>query len=754
MNNWKETIENLVEEESNSPLKLFPDNFINSRLLQQVDIQQISFFDENIKILCKITDNFSNFHQYNYDDESIPPKVLCWTDISTVDSKTAKNYVKTGITKEYNHIIKNFDIYFQSVSIGNHDPLPFLYNNNDLIILHILDPSLTIKPRYNPNTNTTLMKVSHSLSHLKDLSQVLVDSPILTSPIHEDLDSMRRFCHQFPDKSIFIFDFSFAKRSFNIILQEKPQSIVFGASSDVLRYSSQIPSDLFTSCLLTPAQVALLWQSQQYSDIKSGILSDIDIQSLIYILNDSPKTLNILNILEICLESCVEQMVSLTLENNPNLFFTCFRSSKILSKLFINFIFSTRILHSYSMNPFSYPELPDFSNHFLWDAFDVHVDQTLYLLKESIKPTPNNFISLKSILLEQLTILESWLWFPNKNRTPPDELQYIAPLLEIDEFFSRTIKFCSEFLKISNNFVITFLNTKAFSAIPKIFSNKSRLNNLNEDICSDISFIVINCLLVSSSLSNYFLNDIDFWLKNCKSNNNNLKIASLCCLLFFSQFPDKIDLYQLNNLNEYLETLINSNIINIRALSHLILSKMNIKMEITPGLISTEKSPLVRATLISRFIITLNSFENIPNDILFELTSLSNDLDNLVREETIIALSHSIFKESTQLSQQICEYCSGIINNSFQYLVPLIGNQIKILTFDTSPRVLERLIEFMNFITSKSENKILPLPISNIYNSCLSKISRNRNVELEPLAFFERKLIINDNNNLIGKPNL
>ena len=755
-------MENLIDQESSATWKPFPEQYVNTRIMHEINIPQISAEKKPIHVHCKITDDFATMQQYSFDEDSLPPKVLCWNDLSALDIKMATKTVKAGIEREYKYVCDDLTISFQSVSVGNRDKLPIPEDKGDRqLIYHVLDPTLTQNSRITPvPIQPPRMKLSKSLSQLKGYNDGQAPISVQTvqqPPIQEDHESLRLLCEQIPDNTIFILDCSFADDALKTIVDKTKNVIVFAATQESLLYNPQLPCDLFTSCLLTPAKVALLWQSQSYSDIHSGLLSEIDIQNLIDMLNDSSVASEILDMLEKALEAYVDQMAFEVLQGDHQLFYKVFRRDALTSRLFSNFIFAVRMMKTVSTLPSSYPELPDLSNHDLWDSFYLQVDRALYSIKESMLPTPKNVFSYNELLEEQMNCLESWLWFPKKGRPPPNELPFVMLLLRSPKFFKRAIYFCSRFLEISPETTVSFLNTRSFPFLPELLKNPERLNQCEPDTIAHFSFAIVNCVLLSPQLAAFFEDHVSFWLDQTESDNENLLAASLSCLLLFSSSPGKIEMYKERLLNELLLKYVDHNSRRIRTLSHLILSKMGIGLDHPLLKLQDEPSPLCRAAILSRITTTMDSpecSEKLRAELFYDLMLLVNDPYPLVREEALVALSHSILKESNEFFEvfknYIIDWRDDKANNP---IVTLLGHEIEILMFEPSKRVNERLSDFLKFFAERFEGKAGKILNSNLATGCLSKISHPSSTNINSLTFSANAMVVKDYT-LSGKPSM
>ena len=736
---WKAQIELLVDQESSAPWKPFPDHYVNTRISADKYIPQISLTNPTTQVICKITDDFATMQQFAFDEESLPPKVLCWNDCSALDIKMATKTVKNALIREYQSMISDVSIKFQSVSEGNREHIPFDPEDSAarFLIYHVLDPTLSQKSRITPtiqkakmqSNSIKLSKSSPQLKRVYDNDNTYSPQYLQTiqqPPIHDDPDGLKRVVDDIPENmpTIFILDCSFAKKAVDLLSSMNRNLIIFAATGqESLLYYPQLPCDLFTSCLLTPAKVALLWQSQSYSDIHSGLLSEIDIIYLIDILNDSENANNMLLMLENALEAYVDKMVSEELDEK--LYFQLFRRCPFQSRMFANFLFAVRMMKSVSTRPMSVPVMPDLTYHPLWDSFDLQVDRALYSIKENLNPTPTNIFSYNELLREQLKKLETWLWFPARKRPSPDELPFIPQLLSNPEFFPPTIKFCAQYLQISHDCIQIFLKTKTFPLLPKLMNNETLRDNQS---IAYYSFVIVNCILFDTSLKEYFEDKVNFWLEHVKTDDVQLQTASLCCLLLFSNSKEMIELYKKNNLEELLETLVTHQSTNLRTLAHLILSEMGVPLELPVKKISSESAPLCRAAFVSRITITMDKLdaeEHLKTELLYDLILSLNDPYPLVREESLIALSHALQFETSQflssLSMYLNEWRDDKANNP---LITLLGHELQILQYEPSVRVNERLIEFLLYLCDKFDDNPNCEPLSsNIANSCLTKIS-------------------------------
>ena len=742
---WKANLDSLIDQESGAGWRPFPEHYVDTRYHDDAQIPQVELSSPPVHVVCKMTDDFAAMQQFEVDEESLPPKVLCWNDISALDTATARKTVESSFEKEYRAMIQDVSVEFHSVSDNELDAGQGA--NAGLLVYHVLDPTLTRKAR--GTTASQPQFVGRSMSQPlrpkhNDVPKILYQVQQL--PIQEDMVNLRILRESIKQPTIFIFDCSFAEKAVKEL--EKAQGsvpfIAFAASKGALLYTPQLPCDLFTSCLLTPAKVALLCQSQSYNDIGSGLLSEIDIQTLIDMLNNSSVAGSMITMLENALSAYVDRMAYDKLKDGDRkLFEPVFGCNPLVARLFANYLFAVRTMKRVSTKPLSRPVIPDLTNHPLWDAFDLQIDQALYSLKESLNPKPKKIFSQAELLDEQFRRLDVWLQFPKTNRPPPDELPFLVLMLGEQEFTARAIRFCSQFLHISRSAVVHFLHTRAFPLLPSLLSD-GKLKDSSS--IADFSYVILNCCLCESSLKARFEDKVDFWLKNVVTDNVELQTASLGCLLLFLTSPEKIDMYKENKLDVLLKELTASENVNIRTISHLILSKMGVPLDIPMKKIASEKAPIGRAALVARIATTLETLKSDDpsrTELIFDLLVSLNDCCPLVREEALVSLSRVIACESSEFLSSLSSYFDDWRDDQANNpSVTLIGHELQILQFEPSRRVMSRLTDFVNFLTSllHGSQNTEPL-VSNLDNSCLTKIAQSSANNLLPPIVASKELV-------------
>ncbi|KAK2960457.1 putative Regulatory-associated protein of mTOR [Blattamonas nauphoetae] len=138
------------------------------------------------------------------------------------------------------------------------------------------------------------------------------------------------------------------------------------SSKESLPRTDKVPFDVFTSCLTTPIQMAMLWYFQ-----KHGLSDDQDI--LMKAVMEEQSEQNSMNrqlalILQAITETIAYNMCPKTQ------FLALFRDDPFLARIMQNFLLAQRIMPLYGCNPVCYPPLPPTNTHPLWSSWDRACD--------------------------------------------------------------------------------------------------------------------------------------------------------------------------------------------------------------------------------------------------------------------------------------------------------------------------------------------------------------------------------------------
>lgn len=750
---WPTHLSKITSNELDYQWLPFNDNYFSIKKRDDFKIPQISNSPITVHVIAKLTDSIENIQQSSGSDKYLP-KFICWNDVSSLSPKMAMKTIKSGLENEYKCLRSDISVNFQSVSVGNNEKINF-ENKTDLLIYHVLDPN---SERYNKKNNRPFDGNSISKLSCGDLTKLREnfknEHMEIDIPIQFNDEALRKLSKKLKNqRTIYIFDCSYATKSMERI-ENGENCIAFAASDNALNYYPSLPCDIFTSCLLTPAKVSLLRQAQKYKDNNVGLLSEIEIQTMIDLINDSPEAINIFNILENALEAIADRIAFLSLSDDQDLFFKLFRSDIITSKFFYNFLFAQRALKAISMEPKSFPPLPDTSNHPLWNLFDLHIDRALYSLKESLKPSPNRklMFTYKDLLEENLKKLETWLIYPKEDRPIPNELSFLFLILQEPDYFPRAIKFCSSFINISDETSKQFLSTRSF---PILAMKLKDLDKYEPDIIASYSFVIVDSILICKDLRSFFPKDPKFWVNSIHTTDKQLLIGSLSCLLVFLDTSNVSKIYLKKSFIETLKTLENHQSSHVRCLSNLILSELKILIQVPLPSIQKESSTTCRASIISRIITTIDQVpidDQLNYELFYDLILALDDLNILVREEAIIGISHILAREPNDFINSIMKFFDDTINlNNSSPILPLLGTSLRKIIYESSFRLRQIFSKFFSFLTQKMDKKD-PEPMkSNLKYLCLSQMAAEK-INNEPTSFFGSIPLYCKNVNLLGIP--
>ncbi|OHS98844.1 hypothetical protein TRFO_01927 [Tritrichomonas foetus] len=140
-------------------------------------------------------------------------------------------------------------------------------------------------------------------------------------------------------------------------------------STQVMNHSQYLPYDTFTSCMFTPEKVAISWHLRNYHQQVVENHPNENVCNILDITEDQRE--RIIDIITSTVKSIAYKHLSRKQFNQ------IFNFDLVLSKLFVNFIFSTRVLGQINNHPLSIPALPDMAHDQLWRNYDYLIDNVL-----------------------------------------------------------------------------------------------------------------------------------------------------------------------------------------------------------------------------------------------------------------------------------------------------------------------------------------------------------------------------------------
>ena len=334
--------------------------------------------------------------------------IYCWSKTSTESTSNPQQEIAKAIVTQYQHCM----------------------------------PKMALAARVNPTINdfkNSLSKLKHATPETRTLFHYAAHGAPDVSSQYIMLHSQDKlsFDH-FPIESVLaatdtcsvhIIDCDNAgalMSAYNSYISDKKDS---GKSTDLFAFfscgqreklprSPGLPHDIFTSCMTTPARIALFWHSRHYYCFKNGPLRPLAPD----FFQNAPS--GVLEDIGLILHRLVEAMAFEVFD--PQLFMRVFRSDPSIAHLAANFFLATRILSFFGVQPLSIPEMPDLRNHQLWHTFDLRLDVALQQLHS---PTPEPSLSYTTFLEQSLQTLSHLMNVSTKDIAFPGQLTLIPPAL-------------------------------------------------------------------------------------------------------------------------------------------------------------------------------------------------------------------------------------------------------------------------------------------------------------------------------------
>ncbi|RXM28608.1 Regulatory-associated protein of mTOR [Acipenser ruthenus] len=298
-------------------------------------------------------------------------------------------------------------------------------------------------------------------------------------------------------------------------------------ASELLPMNSDLPADLFTSCLTTPIKIALRWFCMQKSaKLVPGVTLDL-IEKIPGRLNDRRTPLGELNWIFTAITDTIAWNVL-----PRDLFQKLFRQDLLVASLFRNFLLAERIMRSYNCTPVSSPRLPPTYMHAMWQAWDLAVDICLSQLPtiieegtafrvSAVRPTETDrrtrahthvYIeddnTHSPFFAEQLTAFQVWLTMGVENRNPPEQLPIVLQVLLSQVHRLRALDLLGRFLDLGPWAVSLALSVGIFPYVLKLLQSSAReLRPLLVFIWAKILAVDSSCQadLVKDNGHKYFL---------------------------------------------------------------------------------------------------------------------------------------------------------------------------------------------------------------------------------------------------------
>nr|PNR35773.1 hypothetical protein PHYPA_021623 [Physcomitrium patens] len=250
---------------------------------------------------------------------------------------------------------------------------------------------------------------------------------------------------------IYVFDCSAAGMIVNAFC-ERPEWGLGGASSNSLKdcillaacganetlpQDTELPADVFTSCLTTPIKIALRWFCpRSLLRLDPELIDQIPGRQ-----NDRKTPLGELNWIFTAITDTIAWNVL-----PRELFQRLFRQDLLVASLFRNFLLAERIMRSANCCPQSYPRLPPTHQHPMWHAWDMAAEVCLSQLPTLLNDPENAEFQPSLFFTEQLTAFEVWLEHGSDRKKPPEQLPIVLQVLLSQSHRFRALVLLGRFL--------------------------------------------------------------------------------------------------------------------------------------------------------------------------------------------------------------------------------------------------------------------------------------------------------------------
>eukprot|EP01034_Spumella_vulgaris_P024559 gene24559-30919_t len=265
---------------------------------------------------------------------------------------------------------------------------------------------------------------------------------------------------------------------------EGPTIVLASCKADeILPMNPQYPADIFTACLTTPIVIAIRWFVLQnpytMRDINPEIAENIPGKD-----NDRKTPRGELNWI---FTAITDTIAWNTLPSKT--FQKMFRQDLLVASLFRNFLLAKRIMKSFNCTPQSWPQLPDSTNHHLWQSWDLTLESFIMYNVALIKGTGlvdhrNNMgfasanpsgagavTSNLSFFTDQLTAFELWLDFGHALSEPPAHLPIVLQVLLSQTHRLRALLLLKRYLALGSEAVNLSLMVGIFPYILKLLQS-------------------------------------------------------------------------------------------------------------------------------------------------------------------------------------------------------------------------------------------------------------------------------------------
>jgi regulatory associated protein of mTOR len=230
-----------------------------------------------------------------------------------------------------------------------------------------------------------------------------------------------------------------------------------------------LPADIFTACLTTPIKMAV-----RFHILQDPLSCSVSLNEALNIPGTVSERRTPLGELNWIFTAITDTMAWDALPKP--LFKKLFRQDLMVAALYRNFLLAQRIMKKYHCHPQCYPEIPDMSDHPLWQSWDLAVETMLFQLPDLLaaqRGEKTYEYQHSSFFAEQLTAFEMYLAQDAGEHHIPEQLPVVLQVLLSQVHRLRALILLSKFLDLGPWAVNLALGIGIFPYVLKLLQSQA-----------------------------------------------------------------------------------------------------------------------------------------------------------------------------------------------------------------------------------------------------------------------------------------